>query len=166
MKTLARSSMTRDGGKFFFETRDALLPADTNGVVDIYMATPNDDFVVRLSATENGLPETGAAYDPVVTPDGSTVFFISNRRLRVSDNDGRATIYRWLSRDSLTPTPSKTRHRVIDKAALKAHVIAHPDVLLRERALEFSVTPSGLWRAMRALGLRKKNDAVRGKSFR
>ena len=106
LNTLARSSMTRDGGKFFFETRDALLPADTNGVVDIYMATPNDNFVVRLSATESGLPETGAAYDPMVTPDGSTVFFISNRRLRVSDNDGRATIYRSTSGDNFaTPQP-------------------------------------------------------------
>ncbi len=106
LTTLARSSMTRDGGRFFFETRDALLPADTNGVVDIYMATPNDDFVVRLSATENGLPETGAAYDPVATPDGSTVFFISNRRLRVGDTDGRATIYRSVSADNFaTPQP-------------------------------------------------------------
>ena len=106
LDTLARSSMTRDGGKFFFETRDGLLPADTNGVVDIYLATPNDDFVVRLSATENGLPETGAAYDPVVTPDGSAVFFISNRRLRVTDTDGRATIYRSTSADGYgTPQP-------------------------------------------------------------
>jgi transposase len=79
---------------------------------------------------------------------------------------GRATIYRWLSSDSLTAKPRQTRRRVIDKAALKAHVMSHPDVLLRERALEFSVTPSGLWRAMRAQGLRKKNDAVRGGSFR
>ena len=106
LDTLARSSMTRDGGKFFFETRDALLPADTNGVVDVYMATPNDDFVVRLSATESGLPETGAAYDPVVTPDGGTAFFISNRRLRVTDTDGRATIYRSTSADGFaTPHP-------------------------------------------------------------
>jgi putative transposase len=79
---------------------------------------------------------------------------------------GRATIYRWLSSDSLTRKPRQTRQRVINKAALKAHVRMHPDVLLRERAQEFSVTPSGLWRAMRAQGLRKKNDAVRGKSFR
>lgn len=97
LSTLGRASMTRDGGKFFFETRDALLPADTNSVVDVYLATPNDNFVVRLSATETGLPETGSAYDPVVTPDGSTAFFISNRRLRVSDTDGRATIYRSVS---------------------------------------------------------------------
>lgn len=79
---------------------------------------------------------------------------------------GRATIYRWLSGAGFTPKPRQTRQRVIDKAALKAHVKAQPDVLLRERALEFCVTPSGLWRAMRSQGLRKKNDAVRGKSLR
>lgn len=73
---------------------------------------------------------------------------------------GRDTLYRWLSMDDLSPRPAKTRHRVIDKERLMAHVRAHPDALLRERALEFGVTPSGLWRAMRRLGLRKKNDAV------
>lgn len=79
---------------------------------------------------------------------------------------GRATIYRWLSENQATAKPRQTRHRVIDKAALASHVRAHPDALLRERALEFSVTPSGLWRAMRAQGLRKKNDAIRGEKSR
>lgn len=72
----------------------------------------------------------------------------------------RATIYRWLSRESLVPSPRKTRQRRIDKTALRAHVQAHPDALLRERAIVFSVTPSGMWRAMQAQGLRKKNDEV------
>lgn len=79
---------------------------------------------------------------------------------------GRATIYRWLAAEDLSPKPAKTRHRKLDKAALAAHVREHPDMILRERAPLFAVTPSGLWRAMRAMGLRKKNDAVRGGSFR
>lgn len=72
----------------------------------------------------------------------------------------RKTIYHWLHRKDLSPHPAKTRHRVIDKDRLMAHVRRHPDALLRERAQEFGVTPSGLWRAMRRLGMRKKNDAV------
>lgn len=72
----------------------------------------------------------------------------------------RKTIYHWLHRKDLLPRPAKTRHRVIDKERLVTHVRAHPDALLRERAIEFGVTPSGLWRAMRRLGMRKKNDAV------
>ena len=72
----------------------------------------------------------------------------------------RKTIYHWLHRKNLAPAPCKPRHRVIDKAQLTSHVRVHPDALLRERALEFGVTPSGMWRALRALGMRKKNDAV------
>ena len=79
---------------------------------------------------------------------------------------GRATIYRWLKRPFLAPTPCATRQRMIDKARLAAHVRDYPDLLLRERAIVFSVTPSGLWRAMRKQGFGKKNNALRCESFR
>lgn len=75
-------------------------------------------------------------------------------------NVDRKTIYRWLHQPKSVPTTPRTRQRVIDKAALAAHVRAHPDTLLRERAPEFGVTPSGMWRAIRALGMRKKNDEI------
>ena len=35
LDTVARSSMTRDGGRFFFETRDALLPKLLSGEVRV-----------------------------------------------------------------------------------------------------------------------------------
>jgi transposase len=71
---------------------------------------------------------------------------------------GRPTIYRWLSLSDLTPRPAKTRTGKLDKTKLAAHVREHPDVLLRERAAEFGVTPSGMWRALRRMRIRKKND--------
>ena len=74
----------------------------------------------------------------------------------------RKTIYHWLHRRTLSPTPAVTRDCKINKAKLASHVAAHPDALLRERATEFGVTPSGMWRAMRKLGMRKKNDTLRG----
>ncbi len=74
----------------------------------------------------------------------------------------RKRLYNWLHRPILSPTPKGTRDRKINKAKMASHVSAHPDALLRERATEFGVTSSGMWRALRRLGMRKKNDAVRG----
>ena len=74
----------------------------------------------------------------------------------------RKTLYNWLHRTTLSPTPKAIRDSKINKAKLASHVAAHPDALLRERATAFGVTPSGMWRAMRKLGMRKKNDPVRG----
>ena len=109
LDTLGRSALTRDGNTFFLETNDGILPADTNGTGDIYKATRGSDFVVRLSATEGNLPESGSAYHPAMTADGGTVFFIARRRLRLSDTDGRATIYRSTSADGFaTPAPIPT----------------------------------------------------------
>ena len=73
---------------------------------------------------------------------------------------GRPTIYRWLSMADLTPRPAKTRKRKLDKDRLANHVETHPDALLRERAAEFGVTPSGMWRALKRLRISKKNDAI------
>jgi transposase len=74
----------------------------------------------------------------------------------------RKTLYNWLHRPTLSPTPKATRDSKINKTLLASHVASHPDALLRERATEFGVTPSGMWRALRRMGMRKKNDAVRG----
>jgi hypothetical protein len=45
---------------------------------------------------------------------------------------------------------------------LVVHVRAHPDALLRERAAEFGVSSVAIFKALRQLDIRKKNDAVRG----
>jgi putative transposase len=71
---------------------------------------------------------------------------------------GRKTIYNWLHRENLSPTPRLIRSRKIDKSRLLANVHEQPEALLHERALEFGVTPSGVWRALRTLKISKKND--------
>ncbi len=72
---------------------------------------------------------------------------------------GRPTIYRWLSMSDLRPRPAKTRKRKLDKDQVAKHVEMYPDALLRERAAEFGVTPSGMWRALRKMRIScKKND--------
>ena len=75
---------------------------------------------------------------------------------------GRKTIYNWLQREDLSPKAHGPRQRKIDKQALLAHVRAHPDALLRERAMLFNVDPSCISRALQRLKITKKNDTVRG----
>lgn len=74
----------------------------------------------------------------------------------------RETIYRWLSSDNLAAKKHGPRHRKIDKAALLQHVRDYPDMILRERAAIFSVTTHGMWYALRALNVRKKNADLQG----
>ena len=78
----------------------------------------------------------------------------------------RKTLWGWLRAPNLAPKVCGPRRRKIDKAKLAAHVRTHPDALLRERAAEFGVSSVAIFKALRQLDIRKKNDAVRGKSFR
>jgi putative transposase len=72
----------------------------------------------------------------------------------------RDTIYRWLKLDDIAPKPPlKTRHRKIDKAALRRHVEEHPDLFLRERATHFGVAISSMSLALSKLKIRKKKSA-------
>ncbi len=71
----------------------------------------------------------------------------------------RDTIYRWLKLDDVTPRlPPRTRHRKIDKAALRVHVQDHPDMFLRERAALFGVHTSCMGRALKKLRISKKKS--------
>ncbi len=78
----------------------------------------------------------------------------------------RKTLWGWLRAPNLAPKVCGPRRRKLDKAKLVAHVRAQPDALLRERAAEFGVSSVAIFKALRQLDIRKKNDAVRGKSFR
>jgi transposase len=69
------------------------------------------------------------------------------------------TLYNWLSRDDLKPALAKRRHRKIDKAKLRAHVKAHPQMLLRERAQIFGVSPPGLSYALKTMNIVKKTKS-------
>ena len=73
----------------------------------------------------------------------------------------RDTIYRWLNLDDLAPKPPpKTRHRKIDKAALKRNVQENPDLFLRERAAHFGVAISSMSLALSKMKVRKKKSAA------
>ena len=78
----------------------------------------------------------------------------------------RKTLYHWLGAKSLSPKACGPRRRKLDKAKLAAHVRAKPDALLRERAAEFGVSSVAIFKALRQLDIRKKNDALCGDTFR
>ena len=70
------------------------------------------------------------------------------------------TLYGWMRRKELSPKRCGPRRRKLDKAALAAHVRAHPDALLRERAVAFGVSNVAIFKAIRQMQMTKKNDAL------
>jgi len=74
---------------------------------------------------------------------------------------GRRTIYNWLRRTNLAPSDRGPCDRKLDKDELAAHVDAHPDALLRERAAHFGVATSTVWTALHKMEIRKKNHPLR-----
>lgn len=71
------------------------------------------------------------------------------------------TLYTWLRSDDLRPKACGPRRRKIDKDALRAHVRDYPDALLRERSAVFGVSEVAIFKALRQLGIVKKNDTLR-----
>jgi transposase len=71
----------------------------------------------------------------------------------------------WLGREDLQPHQrGVARQRKLDKAALRAHVKAHPEALVRERAAHFGVCYNAVWQALRALKITPKKRPSSTKS--
>ena len=66
------------------------------------------------------------------------------------------SIHRWLKADSLERKTGYTRRRKIDADALRAHVRAHPQMYLRERAAHFGVAVNTMHYALKRLKIVKK----------
>lgn len=77
---------------------------------------------------------------------------------------GRATIYRWLSRQDLKPTQVKTRRRKLDYQALEKDVAENPSARLIDRAQKFGVRPSAIHYALKKLKLRRKKNSLSRKN--
>ena len=76
-------------------------------------------------------------------------------------------IFNWMQRKDLQPCPALRRVRKLNWQALKAHVQAHPDALLRERAAHFNVHINAIWYALSQMKIsyKKKSQVWREKSF-
>jgi len=75
---------------------------------------------------------------------------------------GKTTIHRWLKDLSPAKKPGRIGPDKIDTATLLKDVRAHPDKLLRERAIIFDVTTAGISAALKRLHI-KKNTKISGK---
>jgi hypothetical protein len=78
-----------DSGHVFFSTADALVPEDTNGVLDAYECDPRTGEASLLS--------TGQGKDPATFADasasGADVFIVTRQRLVASDRDDLVDMY-------------------------------------------------------------------------
>jgi len=132
LRTLGRSAMDASATFFFIETNDGLAGFDTNAASDIYRIDATGNFL-RVSAANGVGNEVGEAVgkgarDPVLTGDGSKLFFISERQLRPGDTDGGTTIYRSTADDNFNlPSPILTEVRPL---ALSRQATGNGDYLV------------------------------------
>ena len=83
-------------GQFVVFQSDAsnLVPNDTNGVTDIFVRDLVAGTTTLVSVSTNGGPANGASTDPVLTPDGRYVAFISRAsNLVPGDNNGIPDVF-------------------------------------------------------------------------
>ncbi len=91
-------------GRYVVFQSDAsdLVPGDTNGVSDIFLRDVLTGTTRLISVATDGGPGNGASYNPVMTPDGSCVAFISKaNNLVAGDANGMVDMF---VRDLFTQT--------------------------------------------------------------
>jgi hypothetical protein len=81
--------LSADGRFVFFDTPEALVPQDTNGVSDVY---EYDSLTGGLRLVSTGESKFASTFEDA-TPDGSNVFFTTAQRITGWDVDGNADLY-------------------------------------------------------------------------
>ena len=76
-----------------------------------------------------------------------------------------STIYRWerqlKEQGHLGSKPLVRPHKKIDPEKLRAYVSAHPDAFLKEIAQEFDCSITAIQKALKRLGIERKNHTSR-----
>ena len=102
---LYQSRYLSDSGRLFFNSSDALVPADTNGVMDVYQYEPPGVGSCTQSSpsyssvsggcvdliSSGASPEESAFLD--ASESGNDVFFLTASRLTPKDIDGAFDVY-------------------------------------------------------------------------
>jgi hypothetical protein len=89
----APRSISEDGQYVFFDTQESLLPADTNGKVDVYEWHENQashEGAVSLITTGQ---DTNDSFFLDSSPDGKNVFFGTHSQLVPADQDNQGNLY-------------------------------------------------------------------------
>jgi len=95
------NSLTRaisaDGSRIVFSTAEPLVPADTNGVNDVYEWHDGTVSLISDGHDLAGADPRGAALSgqsaPTISPSGSDIFFTTRARLVGTDTDSLADVY-------------------------------------------------------------------------
>jgi hypothetical protein len=82
-----------DAKRVVFETKQALVPADEDSKVDVYLRVEGRTELV--SAAASGKVARGSAELLAFSADGSTVVFATNARLSKADADRDRDVYVW-----------------------------------------------------------------------
>jgi DNA-binding beta-propeller fold protein YncE len=86
-----------DGGRLFFDSSDDLVPADQNGVEDVYEYEPTEVGTCRFSGGCLGLISSGSSEEESAfmdaSQDGGDVFFQTAAQLVAADDDHAYDIY-------------------------------------------------------------------------
>ncbi len=79
--------LSEDGSRVFFDSRDALVPADTNGKQDVYEYENGQPYLISggTSGEESSFVDASAT--------GSDVFFITSQALVAQDTDTLVDLY-------------------------------------------------------------------------
>ncbi len=93
-------NLADDGRRVFFETRDALVPQDTNGVLDVYEWEADGTGSCESESQDGGciyLISTGrspeASYFADASESGNDVFFFTGQSLVAQDQDQLVDVY-------------------------------------------------------------------------
>jgi virginiamycin B lyase len=93
-------NLSDSGDQLFFETADALLPSDTNGLADVYEWEADGAGSCQTSSEDGGclyLISTGTSTEPSHIADasasGDEVFFLTEQKLVGQDEDNLIDVY-------------------------------------------------------------------------
>ncbi len=84
---LPRPRNIAEDGAIFFDSANALVPSDTNGVSDVYESRDGEPRLVSSGAGDS------PAFFVDATPSGNDVYIITRRRLTSSDHDQLVDLY-------------------------------------------------------------------------
>lgn len=103
-------SFSPDGTKIVFSSSESTLPGNTGGASNIFVADLETGAITRIASNANG-----ASSDPVFTPDGAHIIFVSDATNLVANDTNNASDLFMAS----LPTSSVTSATLTEDAARK-----------------------------------------------
>jgi Tol biopolymer transport system component len=86
-------SSSLDGATVAFSTTEALLPSDTDDKRDVYLRRGGSLILASQGDGADPVPQNTSG--PTVSQDGSRVFFTTNEKLQIDDDDAATDVYVW-----------------------------------------------------------------------